>query len=199
MATYQYRVNWSGTTGGPGVSVFSARAGTATNVETFTQYFADSVRKFFTGFSSSIPNEVTLSFPAEVQAFNTSSSSNDPAGGQLEAVYPVTPPASITGGSTTGYAHASGVRIDWLTEAIVNGRRLRGRTYIVPVQASVFGTDGRVTAASVTAYQNAANTLISDLNLQGSLAVWSRTHGILADVQSAKVPTLGAVLRSRRD
>lgn len=192
MAVYQYRPEWSGTTGGSGVSVLTARLGAAADLEQFVQYFADSVRAFYGAVTARLPNEVSISFPGEVQAFDTVT-------GQLTAVHPVTAPANTAGTATGGYAHASGARIDWTTESIVNGRRLRGRTYMVPCAASDFGADGRLGSTAINAWTTAANTLISNMNLQGSLAVWSRTHGLLADVSGVRIPALGAVLRSRRD
>jgi hypothetical protein len=186
----QYRVNWSGTTGGAGVSVFNARwsVGSLGSL----QPFADAVRVFFDSLKAIVPNEVSWTFPAEVQEFDTSS-------GQLKSVHAVTAPASVSATSSGSFAHASGARIDWHTPAIVNGRRLRGRTYMVPLVNTSFGPDGLVTTTARTTLTNAGNALINALATPGSLAVWSRTHGILADVQSPHVSSLGSVLRTRRD
>lgn len=191
MGTFQYRVEWDGTTGGPGVSVFNFRLSGAA-LTTGPQQAADNIRTFFQSVASGLPNELVLSFPAEVTELDTVT-------GQLTAVHPVTPGAPIPGGSTGGYAHASGVRIEWLTGSILNGRRLKGTTFLVPYAAGAFDVNGRLPAASVAPLEDAAEAYVQGMENIGSAAVWSRTHGILADVTSIRVPTLGAVLRSRRD
>lgn len=189
--TFQYRVNWAGTTGGAGVSVFNARLSGAA-LATGPQQFAANVRTLMDTVKSNIPNEVTLSFPSEVLELDTVT-------GQVTAFHPVTPPVSVAGGNTGGYAHASGLRVVWTTNAVLNGRRLRGATFFVPIVGNAFDASGRLLATVVTTFENAANAYVVNMENIGSAAVWSRTHGILADVESAKVPPLGSILRSRRD
>jgi hypothetical protein len=187
---YQYRPRWSGTTGGPGVTVFNARRGLGS--PGFPQQFADAVRPFFSALTGRVPNEVSWSFPGEVLEYDTVT-------GKLIEVYPVTAPANVVATSTGGYSHASGGRVDWHTQAIVNGKRLRGRSFIVPMAGSEFGPDGVLTAGARSALTNAANGLITAMAGPGGLVVWSRTHGIVADVESASVVAKGSVLRTRRD
>jgi hypothetical protein len=188
---YQYRVNWSGTTGGPGVSVFNVRLSGAA-LSTGPQQMADNIRAFFDTFKAYVPNEVQWTFPGEVTELDTVS-------GQLVGVHAVDAPLPVAAGSTTGYAHASGLRIDWHTASILNGRRLRGRTFIVPVAAAQFDAAGRIASSVITVFQTAGEALVSGLENVGSLGVWSRTHGVIADVDQVSVSPLGAVLRSRRD
>ena len=188
---HQYRVQWSGTTGGTGFSVLNARLSGAA-LGTGPQQFADNVRAFFLGLQFALPNEVVLSFNSEVLELDTST-------GQLLQVHPVTPPNNVAGSATGSYAHASGIRLDWLTPSVLNGRRLRGRTYLVPAASAVFDTSGRLTTTAQNNIKTAGNAYVADMENIGSAAVWSRTHGIIADVEEVGVSPLGAVLRSRRD
>lgn len=188
---FQYRPNWGGTTGGPGVTVFNARK-SSQHIGDWEQDFADIVRAFFVTVQANLPNELVISFPAEVLEFDTST-------GTLINAYPVTPPGNVPGTNASGYAMPAGARIDWFTPAIVAGRRLRGRTYLVPINGTAFDTNGTLVAGTITNLGNAADGLIDDMNGIGALAVWSRTHGILADVETASVIDKVAILRSRRD
>ena len=189
--TFQYRAEWSGSTGGPGVTVLNARLSGAA-LSTGPQQFADNVRVFFEAVKGYLPNELTIAYPDEVTELDTVS-------GQLLEVHPVTAPASTAGNATTGYAHASGARVDWLTSSILNGRRLRGTTYLVPISAGAFGNTGLLLPTAKSVLQTAAQAYVDGMQNIGAAAVWSRTHGIVADVIGVSVPDLGAVLRSRRD
>jgi hypothetical protein len=155
------------------------------------QTFANSVRAFFDQIKGIFPDDVTISFPAEVKLLSLA--------GALLGINPVTPPLNVTGINTSAFMAAAGVRIDWRTGAIVAGRRLTGRTFLVPTGSTVFDTVGRVTAGNVTAVQTAGNTLQTSLTGSGDLTVWSRTHAVQHNVVSNSVPTKGSVLRGRRD
>lgn len=114
--------------------------------------------------------------------------------------------ASAGGGSTNGtgaFGTAAGVGacITWNTGAIVNGRRLRGRTFIVPIHARNYAVDGTLEPTSYAAIQTMANAL----QASGGLAVWHRpttvggSDGTSAAVLSNRVRDKVAMLSSRRD
>lgn len=202
---YQYRAIWS-TTGGVGYSVFHARA--VTTGPATAQAFADAVATLFnTITSTTLPSDVSISYDGEVVELDTST-------GTLMAVEAVTPPSSTNFNGASVYAAPTGARIDWTTEAIVAGRRLRGRTYIVPMGAAAFANDGTLSSSTVTDLLAAADAYISAANVSTVLspAVWSRPKyegtgsertitrpGTLADVVGRSIPDQAAVLRSRRD
>jgi hypothetical protein len=203
---FQYRALWS-TTGGAGYSVFHARTLTGAGQGT-AQSFADGVAALFAAISgTTMPSDVTISYDGEVVDLDTST-------GELQAVYAVTPPASKTFTATGGYAAPAGGRIDWTTEAIVNGRRLRGRTYIVPLASTNFEADGSITAGAITTLSNGANAYLTAAGgfADAEAAVWSRPvyegeapnrvlvrGGTVADITGFSIPDSAAVLRSRRD
>jgi hypothetical protein len=187
---FQYRPEWSGTTGGPGVSVINYRSPFGLDDH---QGAADAIRAFFAAIAGQLPNEVSISFPDEVLELDTST-------GVLQDAHPVTGGATVTGTQSTGYAMPAGVRVDWTTGAFVAGRRLRGRTYLVPIAGAAYDTNGTLTTTAINAIQTAANNFIAAMDTGGgSLGVWSRTHGILVDVNAGAVADEVAILRSRRD
>jgi hypothetical protein len=105
----------------------------------------------------------------------------------------------VNGSSTGAYSRPAGGRIDWATDTIVAGRRLTGRTYLVPFALSAFDTEGVITAANVSSLTTAALALITATGLNRPLRVWSRTHATSAVVSDASCPAAGAILRGRRD
>lgn len=184
----QYRALWSTPGGGVGFSVFHFQDVVST---TEAQNTANAIRTFFNGVAGILPDDVVITFDPEVVVLDLA--------GALVTVFPVTPPASVTGGSTSTFNRAAGVRIDWNTGHIVAGRRLKGRTYLVPVASTTFDTVGIVTSAASTAILAAANALITATSSIKPLTIWSRTHGIMWAVDSAAVPGKGAILTGRRD
>lgn len=114
--------------------------------------------------------------------------------------------SSAGGGTVTGTAAGAtvlgvGACITWRTGTIVRGRRLRGRTFLVPLGAFVWEPNGTFSASALTQIQTLANAL----QATGGLAVWSRPTGELAGdgdsgaVLSNSVRDVPAVLTSRRD
>jgi hypothetical protein len=90
--------------------------------------------------------------------------------------------------------------IDWLTSTIANHKRLRGRTFVVPIDNGGFSGDGTPKDTLVTAFEAYGATLIEEQST--SFVVWHRgtgTNGSVGLVTSAHVPDMAAVLRSRRD
>lgn len=104
----------------------------------------------------------------------------------------------------TGVADLSAEALPWANQAVINwktgfytgGRELRGKTY-VPALTQTANDGGILLAATRTTIEDAANALVT--NSASALAVWGRTHGVEAIVETATVPTKIAVLRSRRD
>jgi len=183
----EYRAVWTVPGGGTGYSVFHFQNATSS----IAQDQADGIHDFFDAVKSQLPDDVQVNFEAEVLSLAEN--------GTLLDVFPVTPPAEVDGSSSGVYQRPAGVRIDWLTGQIVSGRRLNGRTYIVPVVSTAFDTEGLLVAANRAIFQGAADTLISDSNSWGNLAVWSRTHTVTHDVITASIPAASAILRGRRD
>jgi hypothetical protein len=189
----EYRPLWNAGTANPGYTVLHGRDSGLGTQQQAAEALSQRARTFFNSLAGILPDNVQITFPTEVIERDTST-------GVLTGSYTVPAQAAVTGINASTFSWAAGVRVEWKTPAIVAGRRLRGRTFLVPAASNVFDTDGRITSANITALQNAANAYFSTgvfTNVQP--AVWSTTHGILSDITSATVPVLGATMRSRRD
>lgn len=118
----------------------------------------------------------------------------------------VRPWTSTLGGTALGTAAfnpAAGVGavVGWTTGGIIDGRRLRGRTFIVPLATVAYDADGTLTTTAIAALEDFANALMAS----GPLAVWHRpttsggSDGNSYGVIGFRVRDKVAVLRSRRD
>lgn len=196
------RANWSGTTGGPGLTQFAIAAGGAggTYTPTDAQNAVNDVRAFFAALQGVIPNEVTITVSPTVDQY-------DQASGQLVAsIVAASAPTPMPGGASGNYAGGVGFKYDWNTGVIHNGRRVVGHTYIVPAAAALFDTDGTLTTTFTATLNAAASGLLSALAGHSlGLQVWSRpptvpgVGGILSAVASGSYKDKSAILRGRRD
>lgn len=144
--------------------------------------------------------------PGGTIVFPSSGDSIDDTTGALNgswAVAAVAPVACVAPGSAPA---GVGACITWTTGGIVMGaagrpRRLRGRTFLVPIGGDAYDTDGTLKPAHVAAFQ----TLADGIRGAGGLAVWHRPVGVGAangnsyGVIAGSVRDKVAVLRSRRD
>lgn len=193
MGVLEYRVGWNAAGTNPGVSVFHGRITGGVTAGNAAQSHADRIRKFFDDVKTLCAGNQAWSFPGEVLELNTST-------GQLEDVHTVTPPAAVASTGSGVYSAPAGVRCEWRTDAIVNGRRLRGRTFLVPTTTSAMDSNGTIAAtALVTLASACANFFSTTFFSNAQPCVWSRTHGIQADITSAFLPDEISVMRSRRE
>lgn len=91
----------------------------------------------------------------------------------------------------------------WITAAFVGGRRVRGRTFLGPLDNSTLQTDGTLASTALT-HANALGTSWYDAGLTDTLAVvWHRpvggAGGSAHEIIGHSVKDKFAVLRSRRD
>lgn len=185
MPLQRYRVAMSGFTGGPGIMTLYL----STSVADYAP-----IRIFATSLASVQPNGLTYTFPSSIDIINESN-------GQLTGSIGVTPPAVVTSiVASAPYSAPSGAIIRWVTSAIINGTRLVGRTFVVPLAQTSYQADGTLASATITTLQNAANTLLSSYG--DGIKVWSRPKptiaGQYATALSGTVPDMAAILRSRR-
>lgn len=185
----QYRAVWSVPGGGTGYNVFNMAADAGVSNPSSV---ASAFHAFYTAQRSLIPNDVSISFESEIRLLSD-------VDGALTGVSPVTPPVSVTGIFNAGWAGGAGYRFTWDTGAIIAGRRLRGRTYMVPA-GGAYENDGTLTSGAISTAVAAGAQLVDSLLLAGNpLAVWSRAGQTSAVVTLASVTDKTAVLRSRRD
>lgn len=106
----------------------------------------------------------------------------------------------FVGGGSSNYPSGVGAVVTWNTDGIVRGRRVRGRTFIVPLDGGSYDASGTLASFALDTFRNAADALITAC--AGAFVIWSRPSGGAAGsshpVVSATVSDRVATLRSRR-
>lgn len=163
------------------------------------QVAVDRLRTFFDAIKLYIPSQVTIQVLGEVEVLEETT-------GQLLDVLVATTPAAVVGTAvaSTPYAAAVGAVVSWRTGVVRNGRRIRGRTFLVPLSSTAFDSSGTLIAAALTT-MNAAATALRDATTIADLGIYARptgpgaTDGLWALVTGHQIPDMGSILRSRRD
>jgi hypothetical protein len=158
----------------------------------------DRVYNFFNTIKGKFPNIVQFQVQPDVELIS-------PSNGELNNVHSGGAKTTITGAAASGnFSGTTGAVITWRTGGVRNGRRVRGRTFLVPTSSILYDVDGTLNATSITDLQTAANALLATPTGGLQMGVWSRPSGIGATdggfhpILSASVPDMAAVLRSRR-
>lgn len=194
------KARWGGFTGAPGYSVFHFRDFEGNGDQNgFAQGAADRTRSFFDGFRVWLAPNVTIQVLGEVEVVEETN-------GQIVDVVGVTQPAVVTSGASVidRYAAAVGAVVTWRTSVVRNGRRVKGRTFIVPLKGDAYGSDGTLHTDFLGAINPAAAALHADAG-SPDLGVYARptapgaNDGAWYQVSSHSIPDISAVLRSRRD
>ena len=195
MALYRVQAQWSGFQGAPGYSVFHFDAAVAGN-EDGAAASAARVRSFFGGVINYLPMGVRITVDPTVTLIEESN-------GQIQEFFSIDPLDVLEGTGDNVFAASAGAVVTWDTAGVRNGRRVRGRTFLVPISAANgFSSDGTLNEGFRGALTSAANALHEGAI---DLHVWSRpsgpgaSDGVSYSVRSARVPDKAAVLRSRRD
>ena len=178
------RSAWTGFRGAPGVTTMYF-LDTATVVE--------SLHAFWTSMAGDLPGDVVIQVEDSGDILDSET-------GELTGTWVSDPVDPVNGVGGSGYSAPSGLVIDWLTSTIADGKRLRGRTFVVPTDAGGTSSDGTPKDTVVTAFETYGATLIEEQST--SFVVWHRgtgTNGSVGLITSAHVPDMFAVLRSRRD
>lgn len=199
MGLLRTKAQWSIPGAGTAYSVF--HFGTS-DVDEPDQTNADQAvaktRKFFDDLKVALPNQVTVQALGEAEQLNE-------ATGTLLHVWSVATPAIVQGtaAAATGWSAPTGAVASWTTQGIRNGRRIRGRTFIVPLTTGAYDTNGTLRPGE-HAVINAAAQNIWDIDDTVQFSVYARPtvgvggDGIAYPVQSHRVPDMCAILRSRR-
>lgn len=182
---------WNVPGGGVGYSVFHCES-----IATQSQAngFVAAVRAAFmaANFIAKIPNEVSFAGENEVRGLGLD--------GSLTSVFPVGGGSSIVGTSAAQWAAAAGGRVNWETGTVLLGRRLRGRTYIVPMDINAYDTNGTLSASGIQALNDFAVAYKTNMAAAGLVpTVWSPTHAFQAPIVDHNVPDKTAILRGRRE
>lgn len=182
------RVRWSGPViVGGGLSTHYFTAGTYD--QTAANNAASAIAAFWGAVDNQIGNSTLWSLDPVVAVM-------DPNGEQTGAF--TVSAANGAGSLSAVYAPpTTQALVRWHTGTFVNGREVRGRTFIPGmVVANVAGGGGPV-GTLTSAVNTAAAALIADANT--TLAIWTKRNDSAYSVASGDMWTQFAVLRSRRD
>lgn len=193
MTMYRINAAWQNWPGAPGVTTFFQNPAIA-------QPNPGAIRTFFEAMKTALPAGLTVTVPGSGDLIEESN-------GQIAGAWSATPaPLPTTMQGAGAYAGNAGSVVHWLTTTVVNGRRVRGRSFLVPVVMSGFETNGSLTPSMVDGIRTAAQALVD--TTPGHLVVWHRPRkatptqpasvGSFAAVTGVRVPDLAISLRSRR-
>jgi hypothetical protein len=177
-------ISWQTGVGGSGVSVFYSEFGSDPTVA--LALFINTIRIYF-------PPVVTWTIPSSGDVVDVTT-------GQITGAWTGGTAASNTGTGAAPYVAGTGAFVRWATGSIVNGRRVKGRTFLCPLITTAFDAAGTLADTTVTAMNAAVATLVST----SDLVIWHRpstipgTDGAECPVLSGQVGDVVTSLRSRR-
>lgn len=203
MDILRITARWSGFLGAPGYSNFhfSNDAGfwdggvLGDPNQVAVDAAVERTRRAFAQLDDQLPSGVSITFGSEAEVLDSDS-------GEILGAVPVDSAGISGGGGDGGYSAASGAVVNWRTNDYRFGRRIRGRTFIVPLSGTAYEGDGTLTPIARNAIRDFGSEMVTG---QGSaqFGVWSRPRngagGVFATAVSSSVPDMAAVLRSRRD
>lgn len=194
---YRVRAVWTGFPGGPGITTLFGLVGVP---------MVPSLRAFFLSLAGALPNDVTIQVQDGGDIIQDTT-------GDLVGAWTAAPVLPVTGSSGLPYAAPVGAEVVWNTTTIVDGHRLKGRTFLVPMSTALYDTDGTINATFLGSMQSTADTFFAAAS--GDLVVWHRPrkaraadgsrpavtaraggHGV---VTGTVVADKAVILRSRRD
>lgn len=198
MDMFRVTARWTGFTGSPGYSNFFFSSGFLDGglLNDEAQLLSDRVVSAFDALTQILPGSVTITTEPEVAVIDSDSG--------MATNFSIVDQDSVNGGASgsMGYPGPSGAVVTWRTDDLRNGRRIRGRTFLVPLSNTAFEGDGTLRENAIGYLNNFADTLVGG-SLDGDLGVWSRpvggSGGVFATVTGYSIPDMVAVLRSRRD
>jgi hypothetical protein len=193
----RHRYLWSGFPGQPGFTyLYGADAGNPGDFALQTRAFLLDITKVASD-GDSLPSGLKIQGDAFVDLI-------DEQTGHMMSASPVTAPLVITGAGSGSYAGPCGIAVTWITNGFEGDppRRVRGRTFLVPLAGNVHDSDGTVGSSFLTQARTAASTYLA-----GAITpvVWHRptspggSDGSLHPIVSSQITDKQAVLRSRRD
>jgi hypothetical protein len=186
MTIDRQRTLWTGFPGAPGYTTLYWNHSTGPNLA--------ALQTFFTGIADRLPSNCTI----QIQ---NSGDSIDELTGQLTGSWTGAAQTPIPGTGAGAYSAPAGAHINWRTNAVLNGRRVRGRTFLVPLYGGAYDTDGTIAATVLTDLRTNLATFVAAV--APNLLVWTRpvggSGGGATPMTTADIPDKSAVLRSRRD
>lgn len=171
---------------GGGVSTFYTSAASFSGMP-------GAVKAFYTSLVASCPSSLSVTVPNTADVI-------DVATGTITGSVTTTGGGTVTMTGGGAYVMGTGARVTWVTTGIVNGRRVRGTTFVVPITSGNFEGDGQIAAGFLSGLQGYADTLRAAI--PADMVVWSRPTttraGSISSVVGAQIPDKVSWLRTRR-
>jgi len=184
-------LRWDGSPGSPGYSNFYGRS-TGADEQVVADALGEALRTFSITLASLVHDSMSLVvLPAWQQLDDVSG--NVLADGNL-----TTPPTAVVGTSGASGAGNAGLAVNWGTDVFIAGRRLKGRTYVVPAPGA-FETNGTLTAGAISSVGDAARAFAVTGTVP--VVVWHRpvlgAGGSSFAITTVQITDRPAILRSR--
>ena len=189
MGILRVKATWtSGQGGGPYLTQLYFMTAGANGTQTEANDAVTAVGTFLGAIDAQVQTGTNWSTDPEVEDIN--------AAGVLLGTFITTPQSGAGAASGQAFPPATQGFINWRTNLVVNGRTLRGRTFIPNVPITQ-GSGANPSSTYQTLLTNAANAMIADASTM--FAIWSKTHSTVTQASAGVAGTKWAVLRSRRD
>ena len=199
---WQVTYTWTGLVGMPGYTNFFFRATSETGTEALAAVTKS--RLFFEGIKEGVPTPCVMAPITDVRLL-------DETDGTLLNIFTVTGVAASTASGLAPHSAPTGAVVDWLTTTVHGGRRMQGRTFIVPLSNGSFEDNGSLGTGTVATLAAAAEAMRTATG--PAFGVWGRPKwvkpatdpptlelaGLWGPAVSSRVPDKACVLRSRRD
>lgn len=203
---YRIRSIWTGFSGAPGYT--NMYFGTTDPLAAGAQTAANDVKAFWELVKVNLPDVVHIAIEGAVALVE------DLNGQQTGELALSSTPAPSVGTQSVAYFAPAGASVNWGTSSFLYGRRVKGRTYIVPLAANCSDVGGTLLDTVKTSLNTAAAGLVA---APSQMVVFTRPRdAVAADpargiagsaerpgssslVTSGTVRDVIAVLRSRRD
>lgn len=192
------RATISGFPGGPGLMTLYAAPDASPEDASAAQLATDRMRDAVEAFKGQLDGSGPCVFTSDafVDKLNEVT-------GALEDSFSVTPWTKTSTGAGAAAPRPIAVAVTWKTTDFVNGRRVRGRTFLSPLSNATLQTDGTPAAATITAAQDFGAAWIDAGATDIYTGVWHRpvggSGGSFHVITGYQVNDKWAVLRSRRD
>jgi hypothetical protein len=194
------RVSLQWANGGPGVNTFHFTQGTPSALDwaNSADQFSDELHALFTSFKVLLLSEVTWRVEQTIDICDAATS-------HIVDQFTLDGPINTGTGTNTDLksSRATQMRMTYLTDQFVGGKRLRGGTFWGPVANNLLDANGRFAQGTLEAQQNAYQSIISGpgprLTVVHRPSSVGATDGYIGDVVAVRAMAKPAVLRSRRD
>jgi hypothetical protein len=192
---FKYRVNLTGWSGAPGVNTFWASGPGDISAADINDFGTELGQMYF-GLRDILAPSVSATLDTTVSEYAE-------ATGALVAVHSATTWTNSALGTGTGnLSRAEMLKFQYVTDAIVGNRILRGGIYFGPINETAIDDNGAVLATVKTNVANAHDGLL-DIVGPLRLGVWHQPRngagGSFGHVQGVGVAAVPGILRSRRD